>query len=151
MIVDNKNNVQRYFALGRNMECALRYLQVNDFNSMTPGKQEIEGDEVFVLVQTYETKSPGDCMWEAHREYADIHMVVDGEEQLGYADIKGLKVVKEYDANEDFELLSGNGSVFLCKNGTFAVFFPQDAHMPCLMASESQTVKKVVVKVKMHK
>ena len=32
-------------------------------------------------------------------------------------------------------------------NGCFAVFYPQDGHMPCLCVDGPMKVKKVVVKV----
>jgi YhcH/YjgK/YiaL family protein len=35
-----------------------------------------------------------------------------------------------------------------CTAGTFAIFTPEDAHMPCIAVNAPKPVKKVVVKVK---
>lgn len=45
-------------------------------------------------------------------------------------------------------LLSGMGDYFMMEEGVFAVFFPEDVHMPGISASDNTNVKKVVVKVK---
>jgi YhcH/YjgK/YiaL family protein len=37
--------------------------------------------------------------------------------------------------------------MFLLDAGMFAVFFPEDAHMPCILADGPEAVKKVVIKI----
>ena len=34
--------------------------------------------------------------------------------------------------------------------GYFAIYYPQDGHMPCLVINEEQIVKKVVIKVEIE-
>ncbi|NTV77854.1 MAG: DUF386 domain-containing protein, partial [Clostridiales bacterium] len=46
----------------------------------------------------------------------------------------------------DFQAMTGSGSTLNLTAGTFAVFFPQDAHMPGLTVEAPTKVKKVVVK-----
>jgi YhcH/YjgK/YiaL family protein len=44
-------------------------------------------------------------------------------------------------------LLQGDGDYVTVGAGSFVIFFPEDAHMPCMAAGEPAKVKKVVVKV----
>jgi YhcH/YjgK/YiaL family protein len=58
-------------------------------------------------------------------------------------------VQQRYDRGKDLEFFTGEGQFFVIEQGSFAVFFPQDVHMPALAAAEDRPehVKKVVVKV----
>jgi YhcH/YjgK/YiaL family protein len=148
MVVDNIKNAGLYFGLGTRIKKALKYLQETDFTRMVPGKYKIDGRSIYALVQEYDTKLPEEGLWEAHRRYIDIQYVADGMEQIGYAFIEDLEVIKEYDIGGDCLFLKGRGSMVLCPAGTFAIFKPEDAHMPCMAAEVPSRVKKVVVKVK---
>ena len=148
MITDNIKNAGLYYGIGTKMEKALKYLQENDFSKMETGKYEIDGSDVFALVQKYDSKPIADGKWEAHRNYIDVQYVANGAEQMGYAYLGALKVTKEYDPAGDYLLLDGEGVMLQCTQGTFAVFGPEDAHMPCIAIEAPQTIIKVVVKVK---
>ena len=55
-------------------------------------------------------------------------------------------VANEYDPKIDCAFYSGDGNKAVLKQGEFMVFFPQDAHKPCVMSEENRS-RKVVVKV----
>ena len=148
MITDNIKNASLYFGIGTRMEKALKYLQQNDFSKMETGKYPIDGDDVFALVQKYDSKPLADGKWEAHRNFIDVQYVANGAEQMGYAYLGSLKVTKEYDPAGDYLLLDGDGVMLKCTQGTFAVFGPEDAHMPCIAVDAPQPIIKVVVKVR---
>lgn len=148
MIVDNIKNADLYFGMGARIEKALKYLQKTDFAGMKPGRYEIDGDNVYALVQEYESKPLADGKWEAHRRYIDVQFVAGGTEQMGYAYGASLQVSKEYDSEGDYLLYQGNGSMIVCTAGTFVIFGPEDVHMPCMAVNVPKPVKKVVVKVK---
>ena len=56
MIVDELKNAEQYYGLGPRIEAALRYLQETDFSQVAPDRYDIEGDDVFALVQEYDSK-----------------------------------------------------------------------------------------------
>jgi len=148
MVVDNIKNAGLYFGMGSGIHKALKFLQETDFAGVEPGKYEIDGNNVYALVQKYDSKQLAEGKWEAHRRYIDVQYVADGTEQMGYAFAGNLEVIKEYDSEGDYLLLQGNGSMVVCTAGTFAIFGPEDAHMPCIAVDAPKPVKKVVVKVK---
>jgi len=148
MVIDSIRNAPLYYGLGDRIVSALKFLQESDFSAMEPGKYEIDGSNVYALVQKYESKPREAGKWEAHRKYIDVQYVSEGTEQMGYACIDAMKVTKEYDGEGDYLLLEGEGSMLVCRAGTFAIFSPEDAHMPGIALDKPQEIKKVVVKVR---
>jgi YhcH/YjgK/YiaL family protein len=146
MIVDTLDNALLYFALGDGIKKGLLYLAGTDFLKLEPGRHDIEGDQLFAMVQEYQTKPLEQGKWEAHRRYWDIQYVVMGAEQIHYANLGHLSA-GEYDAEKDFLGLKGSGDQVTLREGMFAILSPQDAHMPGMAQGPSVTVKKVVVKV----
>ena len=148
MIIDNTQNAPLYFNLGERIAAALKFLMEEDVSQMEAGKHEIEGSDVFATVSIYETKSEEESSWEAHRQYIDIHAVLEGSERIARANIDKLNMVQAYDPVKDLIVLKGSGDMFVLEPGTFAICYPTDAHMPGVNADGVQQVKKMVIKVK---
>ncbi|MHB8088995.1 MAG: YhcH/YjgK/YiaL family protein, partial [Anaerolineaceae bacterium] len=91
------------------------------------------------------TKPLAEGKWEAHRRYLDVQYMLSGCERIDFALLHTMKL-GEYNAEKDFQAMSGSGSTLNLVEGSFAVFFPQDAHMPGLAVGKPEWVKKVVVK-----
>jgi YhcH/YjgK/YiaL family protein len=147
MIIDSIQNRARYERLGTGIAKALEYLARTDVSKVATGRYDLDGDNVYALVQRYDTRPREKGVWEAHRRYIDVQFVASGVESMGYAPIGSLTVTQPYAADKDCVLLAGTGDFVTAAAGTFVVFFPEDAHMPCLACVASQAVCKVVVKV----
>ena len=148
MIIDNLKNAGLYYGIDPRLKLALEYLQKTDFERLESGRYEIDGENVYAMVQQYESKPREQGAWEAHRKYTDIQYIVSGSEQIGYRCTDGMKVTQEYNETRDILFLDGEGSFFRVASGFFAIFAPQDAHMPCIAEDTPATVRKVVVKVR---
>ena len=149
MIVDNIENAQSYYCLGEKFQKGFEFLKNTDLLNLENGKYEIDGDNIFVSVQDYNTKPESEGKFEAHKQYADIQFIIKGEEKLGYTNIKNCKPTTFYDDNKDIVFLEGKGDFIKAVEGTFLIFMPQDSHMPCISIDTQQYVKKAVVKVKL--
>jgi len=147
MITDDIRNAATYNGVGTGIRMALEYLAKTDFAGMAPGRYDIDGNNVYALVQQYETKPREKGVWEAHRRYIDVQFVAAGIETMGYAPLGGLTVTQPYSTDKDCVLLAGDGDFLTVRAGVFVIFFPQDAHMPCLACAAPAPVRKVVVKV----
>lgn len=147
MIIDNLKNASLYFGINPRIKTALEFLQSNDCANLKPGRHEIDGENVYANVSSYDSKPKEKGLWEAHRRYYDIQYVAAGTEIMGYANLESLKVSKEYEEEGDYLLLEGNGDFVTAKEGTFIIFGPEDAHMPGIAAKEPEKVAKIVVKV----
>ena len=148
MIIDKIENAGLYAGMSKRIKTALDYIQNTDFSIRENGRYEIEGDKIFALVNEYKTKNANESFLEGHRDYIDVQYIVEGFEQVGVVILAGQKAVKEYDANDDYLLFIEEHSLISIKKDMFAIFFPDDLHMPGLSKGKANTVKKVVVKVK---
>ncbi|MDR3711112.1 MAG: YhcH/YjgK/YiaL family protein [Capsulimonadaceae bacterium] len=147
MILGKVEHANRYGAISDGIAKALRIISSEDLSARAIGRYEIDGDNLVMLVQEYDTRKRSEGVWEAHRKYIDLQLVLTGEESMGRADIADLHSRKPYDAALDVELFDGDGDYFRVPAGSFAIFFPNDAHMPCLATEESAKVRKVVFKI----
>jgi biofilm protein TabA len=153
MIVDFLSNARLYHVLGPRFAAAFDYLARTDFTTLANGRYDVQGDDVFAMVQSYDSKllTPA-SKWEAHRTYADIQYIVSGQERMGYTQIGSLKVTDPYDATKDFELYTGQPDqtydYVRVSPGMFTIFLPTDAHMPGVALNQPEKVSKVVMKVR---
>lgn len=145
LIIDKLTNAKIYYGLHPRLQKGLQFLQENDLAAMKPGKYEIEGDKVFVLIQEYETKLEEEGGFESHYQYTDIQYMVQGEEQMGYNNIGNVKLAEEIKEN-DIMFYEGKGDLVLVPAGSFAIFQPQDAHMPAICVEQPKFIKKALIK-----
>ena len=149
MILDILENRGRYRGVSPELDRALEHLASTDFSALEDGKHPIEGDELFALVSTYETEPETARSFEAHRRYIDIQYILSGREIIYWAALQELAPKDEYSDEKDIVFLSGAERARLqLSPGSFAVFYPQDAHKPNCTWESPQQVRKVVVKVR---
>ncbi len=147
MIVDHISNAPLYIALGERIQRALVYLQTTDLAALSAGRCELDGKNLYYLVQEYITKLPEQGKWEAHRRYIDVQYIVSGIEYIRCAPLHRV-TLGEYNDEKDFQALSGPGDNITLTPGDFMLLFPTDAHMPGMtVGSEPTAVKKVVFKI----
>jgi YhcH/YjgK/YiaL family protein len=148
MIIDKITNAHLYMGLGERLQFALNYIAETDFSSMETGKFELDGDNVFVLVNEYQTKENEQNIMEAHRKYIDLQYVVKGTEIVEFESFHNQDIVRAYDAENDYIFYTPKKRVPLQFNEKmFAIFFPEDLHMPGIMESTPVNIKKIVVKI----
>lgn len=112
--------------------------------------KKIELDEhSFVLEQAYNSKNREECFFESHRKYIDVQFILGGEEIIEVSNTNLLAVALAYNEELDFIKYEDKKecSSIVLKAGDVAIFYPQDAHMPCIKVKESVKVIKAVVKV----
>ncbi len=149
MIITNANDIWRYKGISEAMKKAIEYIESGEYKNIPQDKTRrpvVEG-EVEVIRMGYEPKTePG---WEAHENWIDIQIMLEGEEKMLYAPLAKMTKEGDYDAKKDFQKLSGEPTVELsAKAGDFIIFFPEDGHAPNVANKNSTTVDKVVVKVR---
>ena len=151
MIIDKLENARFYYELGENFKKAFDFFINTDIKSLENGKYELDGENLYVSVQDYETKSEEDGKFEAHQKYIDIQFIITGEEKLGYENIKNCTPTTKYDEEKDIVFLKNtkpSNEFAKATEGTFLIFMPQDAHMPCISINQPAYVKKAVAKIK---
>lgn len=150
MIKDTLQNRLLYHGVHAGISTALEYLATTDFTDIAPGRYPVDGDRIYASVESYNTRLLETSSWEAHRSYIDVQYIIAGTEIMGCAPLDSLEVTVPYDTVKDAMRLAGDGDFLTVPAGTFAVFFPHDAHMPCLAVEAPAPVRKVVVKVSVN-
>ena len=148
MIIDKLQNASLYYGISEKIATALKYLENTDLSGFQNGKYEIKGDDIFVIVQDYNTKPLSEGKFEAHRKYIDIQYIIKGVEKMGYTYFHKLKPATEYDEEKDIIFFEGEGDFVTVEEGFFTIFAPEDAHMPGIESKTSEYAKKAVVKIK---
>jgi YhcH/YjgK/YiaL family protein len=149
MILDRLQNHRFYHSLHPRLPRAFGALLSSDLLTAPDGTYEIEGRDLFAIVQRYQTKTADQGRWEAHKKYADIQYVVSGIERMGWTPVEGLEVVEPYVADKDVMFFRAQGcqTWLTVAAGQMALFLPSDAHMPGLAEDAVGPVHKIVVKV----
>lgn len=148
MILDKIQNANLYKGVHTGISKALEYLENTKLSDLAPGRYDFEDDTFYVMVFEYETKNAEGNLLESHIKYIDVHYVVEGIEQIGVTTLVSQKPTKIYDTVNDYALFKEQYDLIKLKKGMFAIFFPDDLHMPGIESSTVSKVKKIVVKVK---
>lgn len=145
MILDKLSNSDCYKGLHPLFEKIFDYLKNNDLHSLKPGKIEFPQDGFYINVDEVDLRPKCDAYPEAHDRYIDIQLPITMAETIGYRSREKCTDVRR--ASEERDIVFYNNmsdSFFMLEPGTFAIFFPQDAHAPII--GEGRT-RKIVVKV----
>lgn len=149
MIADTIELSERYDMLGARFAAAFAFLRSGESADLPVGRHDVMGDEVFALVQEYQTAPAAEKRWEAHRKYADIQYIVSGEEAIGWALTESLDLREDLFEDKDiaFYAEAADHAGVRLEAGMFTVFFPSDAHKPGCSIGLPSRVRKIVMKV----
>lgn len=147
--IDKQEFARQYHAHKDRWDLAFQYLRRTKPDTLKPGRYALDGDNVYMTVTDGPTRDMDKAFFEAHKNYADIHYVVAGREQIGVAPLSTAKPEKEYDPAKDIAFYTANGTWYTAAPGAFFIFFAQkDAHKPGIRLKGFDTDKKIVIKVK---
>lgn len=147
MIYTKKKNLHRYLGLSPELDTAIRYIQTADLRSLAKGRNEIDGDRVFVNRFDYQTMPQEQAIWEGHIRYADIHVLLSGNEKIGVTHVDLLtETVRKPD--EDYVGFEGDVLSWCPMTADdILIVFPEDIHMVKVMDGGSVLVEKACFKV----
>ena len=149
MIADRLENAKLYSGASARLAKAFGHLAKLAAELPPDGKLELEGKEIYAIVQSYDTKPAAEKKWEAHRNYLDIQYVAEGKELMGWAPAGKLAPAGDYNPEKDVvNFKEYAGTPVQVEAGCFALFFPEDGHQPGVQWGASARVRKIVVKVR---
>lgn len=149
--VNQKEFARLYYENTVRWNKAFQFLSEQNLAELETGRYELEGADLFVNVDEYVSRNEEDVLFEAHKKYADIQVVVSGEEKIGVLPLESTTVTIPYDEEKDIMYLTSDTENYRnAEPGKFFLFFPEDAHRPTVKASENTNIRKVVVKVRIN-
>jgi biofilm protein TabA len=144
MVLDSLQLAPRYATLHPAFARAFRFLADTDLAALPDGRSDIDGDEMFVIIDRKDGRGRAGARLEAHRRYIDIQFTIHGEEEIGWTPLAACAApAGGFDAAKDIIFFDDAPSCWLTvPRGSFAIFFPQDAHAP--LAAQGAVTKAIV-------
>ena len=147
MIYDSLKHLDSYRGIHPGVLRGLELLRDTDFSQMADGRYEVDGENLFYMLQSY-TSSPANDTPEAHKKYIDIQFLISGQEKIAVGPLEEMTEQVEARPEGDIWFYRGPLSEVLVSGDKFAALWPGDAHAPCITVGEPTPCRKCVVKVK---
>lgn len=150
MIVGKIKDIDMYKGLSKNLDVAIESIKRGDYKNGVLGRNEVAGDKVFFNFQELEsTKDFEEALFETHKKYIDIQVIVEGIENYGVLlSDEDLEVAEPFNYEGDFGLFKKYPeTVFTLTPEDFIIFFTDEPHMPCLKVGEKKSLRKAVYKI----
>jgi biofilm protein TabA len=146
VILDTLANCARYASMHAGFPRAFEFLTATDCAALAPGRHDIDGDRIFVLIDHKDGRGEDGARLEAHRRYIDIQYTIDGDELIGWTPLAKCSAPDgAFDATKDIGFFADRPATWVSvPSGSFTIFFPHDAHAP--LAGHG-LLKKAIVKI----
>lgn len=146
--IDTVANISAYAGISPGFAKACEFVAKGDFSSLKPGRNDIDGDDVFVNFAEADYVEKKDRRPELHRAYFDIHVPLDSDELIGLA-AHDPAASGSFDESGDFGLYDEPVEWMAVKRGEFAICWPGTcAHAPAVTPDVPKKAKKLIVKIK---
>jgi biofilm protein TabA len=131
---------------------AFNFLKTHDLVTMQPGSYVIDSGNVIATVSEVSPKDKEQVNWEAHRNFNDTQYIIKGKAQMGIAPIDNAQkaVTVPYNPKTDTETFSvtGGDKYYRAEPESFFIFTPKEIHRPAFKETGYDTIKKIVIKVR---
>ena len=147
MILDSLKNAALYAEMHPRFKTVFDYIASHDLAAMECGRHDIDGDNIFVVVQEWDLRPTNEARLELHRKYIDIQLVLDGaDEVFGWSEKKDcLMPEADFDEQKDVQFFTDIPQCFYSvAKGQFSILYPEDGHAPMLGEGH---VKKCIFKI----
>jgi YhcH/YjgK/YiaL family protein len=155
MVLDTLSNCARYVVLHPEFAKAFAFLAHADWAELASGsidqarhsvRHPLDGERMYVSIDHAAGRGRAGARLEAHRRHIDIQFTIEGDEEIGWRPLDACAQPDgAFDAERDVGFFSDAPETWVSvPAGTFAIFFPDDAHAPL---AGSGTVRKAIVKI----
>lgn len=147
MILDTLDRLEKYGYVSPLMDKVLDFFKKTDLSTLTPGRIDLQGDDLFVNVNRQDAQTRDEVPIEAHREYIDIQVPISSDEEMGFISAPFMPAPsKQYSADRDVAFYPGLCDTYLnVRKGMFVVFFPGEGHAPAIT---KDGILKLIVKIR---
>ena len=143
MIFDKLDRLAQYKGLNENLDKLIDFTLAHDFVALAPGRNEVDGSNCWMNSNVAEL-APTNAVYERHMEYIDLQIPIDEGEIINIRPVEDLDWPAS-DAETRFTEGPAGTPLDLVP-GTFAIFFPGDAHNCGLSKGGQSRVRKLVGK-----
>lgn len=152
MIYDTFDHAARCFPAGSLLREAVAFAASFD-GRREDGTFPVRGDDLHAILKRYTTFAPDEKRFETHRAYADVQVLLEGEEAIHVALLceSDATPLTPYDAATDKVYLQPppDFTPILLRPGRFLVLFPGDVHRADCHWRGPTVVRKLCLKVRL--
>jgi len=147
MIISKLENSRRIESLHPLFSKLFDYVKQHDLLNQETGKIVLEGDDLFINNVVVEGAPKAKQPLEVHRDYIDVHILLQGKETIGWKALEDLKEeTKPYAKAGDCALYADRPTTFAdIQPGEFVIVFPEDPHAPAIGEGK---IRKLIAKVR---
>jgi biofilm protein TabA len=151
MIHDTLANAKRYVGLHPRFAAAFAWVQEPTNLAKPDGRYALQGDALFVIVESGPTIASQLKRFESHRRYIDIQINLKGPEIMEWMPRASLALFEDFKPDNDICFYQQPATIptsLMVRPQEFAIFWPEDAHKPCCNPGDaSVSYRKLVFKV----
>lgn len=147
MIVSTLDDSQRVESMHPLFKIFFDYVKQHDLLHTPCGRIEIMGDQLFINNSNPECVDADAQVLEVHRDYIDIHVLLEGQERIGWKPLADCgNEVKPYSKAEDCALYSDRPTTYVdLLPRQVLIAYPEDAHAPVIGHGR---IRKLIGKVR---
>ena len=130
---------------------AFEFLKNEDLVALAPGRYIIVPDHVIAFVADGPAREKEEVNWETHAAFNDLQYIISGKTFMGITSVSNPRVSVEtpYNDRQDTETyVVEGGDYYEAGPGTFFIFSPKEIHRPAFKADGYDTVKKILIKIR---
>ncbi|MBQ6904291.1 MAG: YhcH/YjgK/YiaL family protein [Lachnospiraceae bacterium] len=149
MIYDKISRITHYKGMHPHLDPAIDYIAAHA-GDLPKEHLDLKETDVYSNTFQYDTVPDDESFFEAHRAYADIHLMLSGTERIA---VSHISVLEEEEAHpeDDFWKMGGKEEVSLVLDpSSFLIVLPEEAHkLKMITDGAPAPVTKCVFKIKM--
>lgn len=147
MIISNLQNSSRVESLHPLFKKLFDYVKTHDLLHTECGRIELDGDNLFINNSNPTCVTSDQQVLEVHRDYIDVHILLEGQETVGWKALEDLtQETKAYEKEGDCALYADRPTTYVTlQPGQFLIVYPEDPHAPIIGEGK---IRKLIGKVK---
>lgn len=137
---------QRIEALHPAFKKLFDFVKNTDFDAIPLGKVEVDGENLFVMNLDIDGADMATQPLEMHRKYIDVHILLGGEEKIGWLPIEDIaNYTQAYEESGDCALSNDSPRYYVdMRPGEYCIVWPEDPHAPAISTGR---IRKLIGKV----
>lgn len=146
MILDKIENLHLYAGVNPYINKVVEFIGTTNLDEMPQGRVELCGADCFANFDVAHGKNKEQALLETHDKMIDIQLILDNTELIGWRHRSTMPEV-DYSPENDISFYPSEHPhqyITLCPD-YFLIFFPDDAHAPCI--SDKEIYRKVIFKL----
>ena len=149
MIFGKITDSARIEALHPALHRLFEFVKTHDLMQLPLGRNEIDGDRLFINTAENNLVRPEQQKLEVHRAYMDVHLPLDNADTIGWRALSTIDIDPEqlFDQASDYALYAAPATSYVeVHPGEYLIAYPEDAHAPLIGEG---SLRKAVAKIKL--